>query len=99
MHAHISTADAFEEIDIEPTYIRWNWNASQSFPDLAPTKFSQGGADIADLLIFNTNEPIPWFIAQVFDNPMHYVTFIINHFIINYCLFLMSKTNSQTTQS
>jgi hypothetical protein len=102
LQSHILTADVLEEVEIEPTYFTWNWNASQIFPDLAPTQFSQAmqslkdyglhivdAADIAHHLKFaNFNEPIPWDIAQVFNNPMHIVTIVISCIII---IFLVYK--------
>jgi hypothetical protein len=95
-------ADVLEEVEIEPTYFTWNWNASQIFPDLAPAQFSQAmqslkdyglhivdAADIAHHLKFaNFSVPIPWDIAQVFNNPMHIVTIVISCIII---LFLVYK--------
>ena len=101
LETHILTADSFDEIEIEPTYFTWNWNASQIFPDLAPSQFSQAmqslkdyglhivdAADIAHHLKFaNFNEPIPFDIAQVFSNPMHYVTIVLSAIIILYFLY------------
>ena len=112
---HILTADSFEEIEIEPTYFNWNWNASQIFPELAPTQFSQAmqslqdyglhivdAADIAHHLKFsNFNEPIPFEIAQLFNNPMHYVTIILSGIMIVYFVYklfqkyLLSKIKSK----
>ncbi len=48
MQTHILTADTLEEIDIEPTYFTWNLNASQIFPDLAPSQFSQAIQSLKD---------------------------------------------------
>ena len=98
LETHILTADAFEEVEIEPTYFTWNWNASQIFPDLAPTQFSQAmqslkdyglhivdAADIAHHLKFaNFDGPVPFEISQLFSNPMHYITIIIAIIIIVY---------------
>jgi hypothetical protein len=101
LETHILTADNFDEITIEPTHFTWNWNASQIFPDLAPTQFSQAmqslqdfglhivdAADIAHHLKFaNFNEPIPFEIAQLFKNPMHYVTIVLSTIIIIYFVY------------
>ena len=101
LETHILTADSFEEIEIEPTYFTWNWNASQIFPDLEPTQFSQAmqslqdyglhivdASDIAHHLKFsNFNEPIPFEIAQLFNNPMHYVTIILSGIMIVYFVY------------
>ena len=98
LETHILTADAFEEVEIEPTYFTWNWNASQIFPDLAPTQFSQAmqslkdyglhivdAADIAHHLKFaNFDGPVPFEISQLFSNPMHYITIIVAIIIIVY---------------
>ena len=45
-------------------------------------------ADIAHHLKFaNFNEPIPFEIAQLFKNPMHYVTIILSGIIISYFVY------------
>jgi hypothetical protein len=45
-------------------------------------------ADIAHHLKFaNFNEPIPFEIAQLFKNPMHYVTIILSGIIIFYFVY------------
>ena len=101
LETHILTADSFEEVEIEPTYFTWNWNASQIFPDLAPTQFSEAmqslqdyglhivdASDIAHHLKFsNFNEPIPFEISQMFNNPMHYATIVLSAIIIIYFVY------------
>ena len=86
---HILTADSFEEIEIEPTYFNWNWNASQIFPDLAPTQFSQAMQSLQDygLHIVDTSD-----IA-------HHLKF--SNFRYHDCVFCvqtLSKLYSQATQ-
>jgi hypothetical protein len=106
LQMHILTADSLEEIDIEPTYFTWNWNASQIFPDLAPSQFSQAmqslrdfglhivdAADIAHHLKFNNfNEPIPFEISSIFYNPMHIVTVVISIIIIVYFMYKLCQS-------
>jgi len=106
LQTHILTADSLEEIDIEPTYFTWNWNASQIFPDLAPSQFSQAmqslrdfglhivdAADIAHHLKFNNfNEPIPFEISSIFYNPMHIVTVVISIIIIVYFMYKLCQS-------
>jgi hypothetical protein len=106
LQTHILTADSLKEIDVEPTYFTWNWNASQIFPDLAPSQFSQAmqslrdfglhivdAADIAHYLKFNNfNQPVPFEISSIFYNPMHIVTVVISIIIIIYLMYKLCKS-------
>jgi hypothetical protein len=91
LQAHILTADSWEEIEINPTYFTWNWNASEIFPDLAPNQFLKAmqslnnyglhivdAADISHHLKFaNFEDPTPKNITELFSNPLHYISIII----------------------
>jgi hypothetical protein len=91
LQTHILTADNIEELEIEPTYFNWNWDASQIFPAMEPHQFSQAmqalqefglhivdAADIAHHLKFvNFNDPTPTDITAIVQNPMHIVTICI----------------------
>ena len=110
LETHILTADTFEELEIDPTYFSWNWNASAIFPDLEQHQFSKAmqslqdyglhivdAADIAHHLKFsNFNQPIPQDIAAIFSNPFHSVTVIIA--IIICVLVVYSMYNCYKTQ-
>ena len=96
LQTHILTADNIEEIQINPTYFNWNWNASQIFPAMEPHQFSQAmqalqdfglhivdAADIAHHLKFaNFSDPTPKSISDLFVNPLHYVNIVVILFMI-----------------
>ena len=101
LESHILSADSYEEEIIEPTYFNWNWNATNIFPDLEPQQFSKAmqslndyglhivdATDIAHHLKFeNFNEPTPLSIANLFSNPMHYVTLVFAGCFILYLVY------------
>jgi hypothetical protein len=103
LQTHILTADNIEEVQINPTYFNWNWNASQIFPAMEPHQFSQAmqalqdfglhivdAADIAHHLKFvNFTDPTPQDISDLFKNPLHYVTMIIVFIMICTVLYII----------
>jgi hypothetical protein len=103
LQTHILTADTLEEIEMTPTYFTWNWNASQIFPDLAPSQFSEAmqslrdyglhivdAADIAHHLKFaNFNDPTPKNISELFANPLHYLSIIVVFIVIVISTYLI----------
>ena len=106
LETHILTADLFDEVEIEPTYFTWNWNASQILPDLAPMQFSEAmqslqdyGLHIVDasniahhLKFSNFNVPIPFEISQMFNNPMHYAAIVLSAIIITLFMYKLFQT-------
>jgi hypothetical protein len=103
LQTHILTADNIEEIQINPTYFNWNWNASQIFPAMEPHQFSQAmqalqdfglhivdAADIAHHLKFaNFSDPTPKSISDLFVNPLHYVNVIVILFMICAIIYIL----------